>query len=163
MVEGYGAAPCLTGPNANLARVSPNLREALPEERDRLERMLAEYLFEFDGRSEPYPYLDLYWEEPERLPFLIEVDREVVGLCLVRRRDDGWSIAEFWVQPSKRRVGVGRLAVEAVAQLGRSAGARYLEAKVHPDNAEALPFWLAVGFLPIHGPSTGVTVTRRPL
>ena len=49
--------------------------------------------------GEPYPYLDAYWEEPGRLPLLVEVDGEVVGLCLVRRRCDGWSIAEFSSYP----------------------------------------------------------------
>lgn len=140
-----------------------NLREASLGERDRLERLLAEYLFEFDGRTEPYPYLDLYWEETERQPFLIEVDGAVAGLCLIRDRDGGWSIAEFWVRPDQRRSGVGRAALEAVAERGRAAGAGHLEAKVHPDNHEALPFWLAVGFREIGGAGTGVTVTRRPL
>jgi predicted acetyltransferase len=140
-----------------------NLREAMPEERDLLERLLGEYLFEFDGRTEPYPYLDLYWEEPERRPFLIEADGEPIGLCLIRDRDQGWSVAEFWVQPNQRRFGVGRTAVEAVADRGRAAGAEYLEAKIHPDNPAALRFWLAVGFHEVEGPGTGVIVTRRSL
>lgn len=140
------------------------LRDVLQlDDRDRLQRLLADYLFEFDGRTEPYPYLDAYWEEPERLPFLIEVDSEIVGLCLIRRRDGGWSIAEFWVLPDRRRGGVGRAVVEALAARARADGTGYLEAKVHPDNREALRFWLAVGFSEVEGPGTGVTVTRRPL
>jgi GNAT superfamily N-acetyltransferase len=114
---------------ANVVRVKPSLREVMPAERDVLERLLGEYLFEFDGTTEPYPYLDLYWEEPERRPFLIEADRRSVGLCLIRERGDGWSIAEFWVQPNLRRFGVGRTAIEAVAERGRAAGAEYLEAQ----------------------------------
>ena len=148
---------CTVDPMAVTIRAAPS------SERDLLEHFLAEYLFEFDGRTEPYPYLDLYWKEPERQPFLIEVDGEVVGFCLIRRRNGGWSIAEFWVRPGQRRGGVGRAAVEAVAERGREDGAGYLEAKVHPDNQEALPFWLAVGFHEVVGPGTGVTVTRRPL
>lgn len=140
-----------------------SLRDARTDDRDRLERLLADYLFEFDGRTDPYPYLDAYWEEPERSPFLIEVDGEIAGVCLIRRRDDGWSIAEFSVVPERRRGGVGREAVEALAARARSDGASHLEAKVHPDNREALPFWLAVGFSEVEGPGTGVTVTRRPL
>jgi hypothetical protein len=38
--------------------VDVTLREAAPEERDELGRLLADYLFEFDGRTGPYPYLD---------------------------------------------------------------------------------------------------------
>ena len=135
----------------------------MPAERDLLGRMLADYLFEFDGRTEPYPYLDSYWEEPKRRPFLIEADGAPAGLCLIRDLGHGWSVAEFWVQPRLRRFGVGRTAVEAVAERGRAAGMEYLEAKVHPDNSEALPFWLAVGFREVEGPGTGVIVTRRSL
>lgn len=143
--------------------VTVSLRDAQVDDRDRLEQLLAAYLFEFDGRTDPYPYLDAYWAEPERSPFLIEVDGEIAGVCLIRRRDGGWSIAEFSVVPERRRGGVGRAAVEALAARARSGGAHHLEAKVHPDNLEALPFWLAVGFSEIAGPRTGVTVTRRPL
>lgn len=141
--------------------VAVGLRDAHLDDRDRLRRLLADYLFEFDGRTEPYPYLDAYWEEPERLPLLVEADGEVVGLCLVRRRSDGWSIAEFYVLPDRRGGGVGRAAVDALVARARSEGAACLEAKVHPDNAEALPFWLAVGFSEVEGPGTGVIVTRR--
>jgi ribosomal protein S18 acetylase RimI-like enzyme len=143
--------------------VAVKLRDARLEDRDRLSRLLADYLFEFDGRTEPYPYLDAYWEATERLPLLIEADGEVVGLCLIRRRDDGWSIAEFSVVPDRRRGGIGRTAVEELAVRARSEGAGYLEAKVHPDNQEAVPFWLAAGFRRVEGPGAGVTVTRRSL
>jgi predicted acetyltransferase len=145
------------------SRHAVTLRDARVEDRRRLEQLLADYLFEFDGRTEPYPYLDAYWTEPARLPLLIEVDGEVVGLCLIRRRDRGWSIAEFSVLPTRRREGVGRAAVEALAARARSEGAEYLEAKVHPDNRAALPFWLSVGFTEQEGPGTGVTLTRRAL
>src|SRR5581483_3748253 len=91
------------------------LRAAQADDRERLAQLLAAYLFEFDGRTDPYPQLDAYWREPERLPFLIEIDDEVAGLCLIRRRAGGWSIAEFWVMPDRRRDGVGRAVVEELA------------------------------------------------
>jgi predicted acetyltransferase len=137
------------------------LREAKLADRELLRRLVAEYLFEFDARVEPYPYLDAYWTESERQPFLVEADGNVVGLCLVRIRDNGWNIAEFSVVPEQRRVGVGRAAVDALAERARAAGAAYLEAKVHPNNRDALPFWLAVGFRQV--PAPGVVVTRRSL
>ena len=137
------------------------LRQATRDDRGRLRGLLAEYLFEFDGRTEPYPYFDAYWSESERLPFLIEADGELVGLCLIRIRDGGWDIAEFSIRPDHRRRGMGRAAVEAVAERARRAGAAHLQAKVHPDNPEALPFWLAVGFRVQAAP--GVVVTRRAL
>jgi predicted acetyltransferase len=139
------------------------LREAPLDDREEVERLLADYLFEFDGRTEPYPDLDAYWRESGRVPFLIEADGEVAGVCLVRRRDEGWSITEFSVVPTHRRGGVGRTVVEQLAERACSEGAAYLEAKVHPDNREALPFCLAAGFPEVEPPPTGVTVTRRPL
>jgi ribosomal protein S18 acetylase RimI-like enzyme len=137
------------------------LRNAGVGDRGLVRRLLADYLFEFDGRAGPYPYFDLYWREPERLPLLIESDGEVVGFCLIRMRDGGWSIAEFSVVPEARRSGAGRAAVDALAALARAAGAAHLEAKVHLDNRQALPFWLAVGFREVS--SQGVIVTRREL
>ena len=137
------------------------LRPAEPGDRALLRQLLAAYLLEFDGRTEPYPYFDAYWSEPERLPFLIEADGEVVGLCLIRIRDGGWDIAEFSITPDHRRSGIGRGAAEAVAERARAAGAAHLQAKVHPDNREALGFWLAVGFRVEDAP--GVVVTRRDL
>ena len=137
------------------------VRPADPGDRKLLRQLLFDYLLEFDGRTEPYPYFDAYWIEPARMPFLIEADGEVAGLCLVRVREDEWSIAEFYVTPDRRRGGVGRAAVETVAVLASGAGAAYLEAKVHPENQEALPFWLSVGFEVVASP--GVVVTRRRL
>jgi ribosomal protein S18 acetylase RimI-like enzyme len=138
-----------------------HLREATSDDRADVERLLAEYLYEFDGRTEAYPYLDAYWAEPERLPFLIESDGAPVGVCLIRVRDGGWSIAEFAVTPPHRRAGVGRAAVEALAERARVAGARHLDAKIHPDNEQAFGFWSAVGFERIA--STPVLTTRRQL
>jgi predicted acetyltransferase len=108
--------------------VAVTLRDAQLDDRDQLQRLLADYLFEFDGRTEPYPYLDAYWEEPERLPFLIEVDGALVGLCLIRRRHGGWSIAEFGVLADRRRGGVaGRRSTRSRrvrAQMGRRTSKR---------------------------------------
>ena len=133
------------------------LREASLDDRELLGRLLADYLLEFDGTTEPYKYFDAYWSEPERLPFLVEADGEVVGLCLVRVVGDAWHIAEFSVLPEKRRSGLGRAAVENLAERARAAKASRLEAVVHPDNLQAFPFWLAAGFRIVSGPNPVVT------
>lgn len=139
-----------------------SLRRAGEDERETVRVLLAAYLYEFDGRIEPYPYFDAYWSEPERVPLLIDVDGEVAGFCLVRiRDDDGWSIAEFTVVPQHRRHGVGRLAVDALADAARLQGATYLEAKVHPGNDRAARFWTGIGFQPVA--TDPVLVTRRVL
>ena len=141
--------------------VDVTLREAAIEDREQVRELLADYLFEFDGRTEAYPYLDAYWQEPERIPFLIEAGGDVAGLCLIRVRDDGWDVAEFTIVPERRRGGVGRAAIEAVARRARAAGATHLSAKVHPANRRALPFWLATGFREVA--ADGPIVTRRDL
>ncbi len=137
------------------------LRDATVEDRDQVELLLAEYLFEFDGRTGPYPRLDDYWIDPERIPLLIAADGRAVGVCLVRVRDGGWSIAEFFVEPSSRRAGVGRAAVETLAERAGGAGAEHLEAKIHPDKTKAFRFWADVGFEQVS--ATGVLTTRRRL
>jgi ribosomal protein S18 acetylase RimI-like enzyme len=137
------------------------LRAAERSDRELLRQLIADYLYEFDGRTEPYSYFDAYWEEPERLPFLIEQDGEVAGFCLIRILDDCWHIAEFSVVPARRRGGIGRSTVDELAEKARAAGARVLEAKVHPDNEGALPFWLASDFEIVSGPEP--IVTRRTL
>ncbi len=83
--------------------MSVTLRDAELSDRGLLRQLLADYLFEFDGTIEPYPYFDAYWEEPGRLPLLIEANGDTVGLCLIRRRGVEWSIAEFSVLPDRRR------------------------------------------------------------
>lgn len=137
------------------------LREAGLDDRGELRRLLADYLFELDGQTEPYPYFDAYWQEPERLPFLIEADGDSAGLCLIRLEGETWNIAEFSVVPERRRSGIGRAAVEALAERARAAGATRLVARVHPENGRALPFWLAAGFHEIGAP--GWIVTTREL
>jgi ribosomal protein S18 acetylase RimI-like enzyme len=137
------------------------LRSAEPDDRELLRQLVADYLFEFDGRTAPYSYFDAYWTEPERLPFLIEVDGVVAGFCLIRVLDGGWHIAEFSVLPEKRRDGVGRAAVDEIVERARDAGAGYLEAKVLASNRRGLDFWLAVGFEIVSEPEP--IVTRRSL
>jgi ribosomal protein S18 acetylase RimI-like enzyme len=137
------------------------LRPADGADQELVKAMLADYLFEFDGRTEPYPYLTDYWRETERLPFLIERDSQPIGLCLVRVRNGGWEIAEFTVLQDYRRLGVGRAAVEALAARASDAGALYFQAKVRLDNIHALPFWLSAGFREVS--RDDVVVTRRAL
>src|SRR5437763_8118440 len=106
-----------------------HLQPAGAADRELLRHLLADYLFEFDGRATPYPYLDAYWIEPERLPFLIAATDGIAGFCLIRVLDGGWQIAEFSVLPERRRGGLGRDAVEELAARAKAAGANHLEAK----------------------------------
>ena len=62
-----------------------------------------------------YRYLDHYWTDAGRYPFLIRVDARLAGFVLVRvvdskDRTQTYSIAEFFVMRKYRRHGVGRQA-----------------------------------------------------
>ena len=53
-----------------------------------------------------YPYLDDYWHEGERHPYLLLNNSEIAGFALVRQVGDHWEIAEFYVLPEFRHYGL---------------------------------------------------------
>lgn len=61
-----------------------------------------------------YKYLDHYWTDEDRYPFLINVNNKWAGFVLVRRTGvnlDGnniYSIAEFFIMKKYRNAGVGK-------------------------------------------------------
>lgn len=83
-----------------------------------------------------YPYLDAYWIEPERHPFVIEVDGRIAGLVLVRTGPPR-SIAELLVLPRFRRGGVGTVA----AREAFSPFAGDWEVHELAGNDDAVAFW----------------------
>ena len=130
-----------------IAEVRPAPREA----RLIIERLLDSYLKELSPHREiaagttdaaSYPYLPLYWEEPDRFPFTLWRDGEVAGFALVRRiieRECGpvMQMAEFYVVPAHRRQGLGSAAAAALWR--RFPGA--WEFQVHAPNQAAQRFW----------------------
>jgi predicted acetyltransferase len=100
-------------------------KEAAPEDKYILERLMQLYLYDFsaiegfdvgrDGLFETTS-LDSYWRESGRYPFLICADNQVAGLLLVNshtcieENSGAKSIAEFFVMRGYRRRGVGRFA-----------------------------------------------------
>jgi len=108
------------------------LRSAKQHEKNLLEDLMQDYLQEFsvftEVESNPdgtflYPYLDFYWQDPARVPFLFRVDGDIVGFALVRNEMEPVSgqplshVAEFYVVPSLRRSGLGRAAVNKLLDL----------------------------------------------
>lgn len=93
--------------------------EASADERDVLARLLELYLHdlsEFTGRDVDehgqfgYPYLDAYWTEPGRHPYLIRTDGMLVGFVLVREsvgNPASTEMAEFFVLRRYRGQGAG--------------------------------------------------------
>jgi predicted acetyltransferase len=97
---------------------------------------------EFDDRDVTdhglfgYRYLDHYWTEPDRHPFLFRVDGHWAGFAFVRTADAS-SIAEFFVLRKYRRDGVGTAAARAIFQ--RFPGPWTVEQIAN--NADARTFW----------------------
>jgi predicted acetyltransferase len=76
---------------------------------------------EFDGSDVNedglygYKYLDNYWTEPSRFPFLVIVDDNYAGLVLVseitKGRDNNkvcYSMSEFFIMKKYRKYGIGK-------------------------------------------------------
>lgn len=92
-----------------------------PAERPVLESLLNLYLYELsdltgeaigpDGRYD-YPYLDLYWREAGRYPFLLWYEGQLAGFALVRTVEFGqdplYHVTEFFILRAHRRQGIGR-------------------------------------------------------
>jgi ribosomal protein S18 acetylase RimI-like enzyme len=83
----------------------------------------------------------------------IVLDGEHVGFVMSRLYYDQplpgeqtTEILECYVEPARRRGGVGRAAIEALLAREREHGTALVEAGVLRDNAEALAFWEALGF-----------------
>lgn len=154
--EGAPALPRFDACDAGSARnVHVNI-EVLPvpiEQRPVLARLLELYLHdysEFDGRdigeqgSYEYRYLDHYWTEVGRYPFVARVQGRLAGFALVRvlpsERGPVTHMAEFFVLRKYRRLGVG----EAVARqlFDRFPGAWAVSQAAR--NEPAKQFWRSV-------------------
>jgi len=93
-----------------------------------------------------YPYLDHYWVEPERTPFLVRVDSNLAGFVLVSRYNyltgmkDTWVMAEFFILRRYRRQGIGEYVARFIfSQLpGDWQVGQILE------NSPAITFWRKV-------------------
>ena len=94
-----------------------------------------------------YPYLDLYWVEQTRFPFLIQIEGKYAGFILIRhgcynfktqKEDDSLlSIAEFFIIRKYRRQGVGRwTATQAFDQF-----VGMWQVNAHNNNLPAQAFW----------------------
>jgi predicted acetyltransferase len=98
----------------NQAIAQPAITRVVEGERVRLRRMLKTYLAEL-GVESAYPHFDLYWREDGRYPYWIEVGESNVGFALVRQMENGaCEVAEFYIEPSWRRQGVGAHAAKAL-------------------------------------------------
>lgn len=100
-----------------------------------------------------YRYLDAYWTEPDRYPYLILHGRKVAGFALVREVRATYLMAEFFILWPYRRKGLGMRA--ACELLARHRGKWHISY----DNANtgARAFWKRVAET-----ATGAPVKERP-
>lgn len=129
-----------------MASVDLELRQASKSDRGVVGRLLELNSYEFsriDGRSighdglYGYRYLDAYWSEPGRVPYLFRADGELAGLALVRRANRAMAVSEFLVLPKFRRTGVG---TQAARQLFAAHPGPWQVRQI-AGNDQATSFW----------------------
>lgn len=91
-----------------------------------------------------YSYLDHYWKEKGRHPFIVRVDGKLAGFVLVNRHtylpENEWSIAEFFIMRKYRGQGVGKVAAFYIFDLFRGKW----EVQEMEANIPAQRFWRKV-------------------
>jgi predicted acetyltransferase len=119
--------------------------DARESERAVLRRLLELYRYdfsEFDGAEVDdhgefgYRYLDHYWTDPARHPYLFRCNATWAGFALVRSGDPH-DMAEFFVMRNHRRSGLGRDAAHEV--LRRFPGRWTVRQQL--TNPAAIAFW----------------------
>jgi predicted acetyltransferase len=104
--------------------VEVKLIEAAIHDKEIIGNLMQYYFYDFsefnhadvlnNGQFGDYPYLDHYWEERTRYPFILTCNSEYIGFVFVRYVEEGnksfYSIAEFFVMKKYRRTGLGRTA-----------------------------------------------------
>ena len=132
-----------------------DIRSAKIADKPLLAGLMQQYLAEFatfetveqdaDGNY-VYPYLDHYWGDPNRYPFLFHIADAPAGFALLRFEADPVTgqavmhVAEFFVLPAFRRRGIGAWAAARLWDL--FPGQWSLQ--VLRSNKNAYPFWKQV-------------------
>ena len=130
------------------------LCEAKLSDKAILQNMLELYQHdasEYDGKDLDehgrygYRYLDYYWVEANRVPFLVRVDGKLAGFALVNEHliktgEAGLSVAEIFIVRKYRRCGVGT----TVARQLFDRFAATWEVRQEAGNIVAQAFWRKV-------------------
>jgi predicted acetyltransferase len=145
----YNAAMEISQPTSpvNLEIISASL-----EQQSIVANLLELYIYDFsefmdlklggDGRF-GYEPLPLYWQDPGRYPFLIQVDGHWAGFIFVRRGsqisgdEKVWDMAEFFIVRGYRRLGIGTRVAHTIWR--RFPG--NWEVRVSDRNQKARDFW----------------------
>lgn len=126
--------------------------EANISDRNTLMNLLEKYLYEFSQWEKTdvnedglygYEYLDCYFEEENRFPYLIKVDDKLAGFVLVSDHpevpDEGtdFCLSEFFIMNKYRRKGYGKEAAFRVFDMHHGKW----QLKRHPHNIGSVYFW----------------------
>jgi N-acetylglutamate synthase-like GNAT family acetyltransferase len=80
---------------------------------------------------------------------VLEEDGALVGCVYVEITGDRVYFGPLAIDPARQGGGRGRTLIDAVAGLGRAAGARHLDLTVVSVRAELVPFYQRLGFRPV--------------
>jgi predicted acetyltransferase len=112
-------------------------------EKETLRSMLKAYLSELSV-SAIYPYIDLYWEENSRFPYVLIMNETWIGFALINRVTinnlNSISIAEYYIKPEFRRLGFGLKFVKLIL----NQYPENWEIAYSSDNLNAKLFWSKV-------------------
>jgi len=101
--------------------MTSNLIHASIQHKLIIENLMQFYMYDFsefmelnitnEGKFKAYEYLDEYWTDMNRFPYLIKCNNSPAGFALVRWIEDEtagyFSVAEFFVLKKYRRSGIG--------------------------------------------------------
>ena len=103
------------------------------------------------------------------LPLIAEADGEPVGLAWGRIDASAPDVAhlyQMWVAPSHRRLGAGRLLLDAVIRWAKAANVRSLALGVTCGDTPAMRLYVRAGFKPAGAPEPlrpGSTLLAQPM
>jgi len=123
-----------------------SLKKAKITDKSLIDNLLQAYLRELNqyedipqkesGRYD-YPYLDYYWSDDDRFPYLMYLDKNVAGFALVRKDMDYYEMAEFCILPDYRRQGAGNILASQIIR--RHPGRWHIEYNLN--NIAGFRFW----------------------
>ncbi|MGE5123657.1 MAG: GNAT family N-acetyltransferase [Acidobacteriaceae bacterium] len=106
----------------DVANQNIQVTRAVEDERPILRHLMELYQYDFSEYDQAdigpvglydYPYLDHYWVEDSRIPYLVRVNSQLAGFVLVSRTNylsgqkDAWVMSEFFIMRKYRHQGVG--------------------------------------------------------
>ena len=134
-----------------------SIQLASVDKKDEILKLLIKYSKELEQYQE-YPsgeiasnrYFNLYWTEKDRFPFVVYINEELIGFCLLRVEENYYSIAEFYIKPNFRQLGHGKTLLHSIIEFCKEDGKHSsIIADCFIKNIIATKFWTSNGFITI--------------